>query len=77
MQGILGLVSGSPGLLCLHVVLGGLAAAALTAHDAANFALLEFRSRLCRLLKENTRGSHARASMHVANVRMTLCRLGS
>ena len=45
-QGIVGLASGNVGWLSLHMVLGGLAAAALTAHDAANFALLEFRCRL-------------------------------
>ena len=45
VQGIIALASGNAGWLSLHVVLGGLAAAALTAHDAANFALLEFRCR--------------------------------
>lgn len=42
-QGIIGLAGGNPGWLCLHVVLGGLAAAALSAHNTVNFALLELR----------------------------------
>ena len=51
VQGIVGLVRGSSALLCSHVVLGGIATAALTAQDAANFAFLELRFTLCRLLK--------------------------
>ena len=43
MQGVIGLSSLSSGWLSMHVVLGGLTAAALAAHDTVVFGLLELR----------------------------------
>ena len=43
MQGVIGLSSLSSAWLSMHVVLGGLAAAALAAHDTVVFGLLELR----------------------------------
>ena len=43
LQGVIGLASLSSAWLSMHVVLGGLAAAALAAHDTVVFGLLELR----------------------------------
>ena len=43
LQGVIGLASLSFAWLSMHVVLGGLAAAALAAHDTVVFGLLELR----------------------------------
>ena len=44
IQGVIGIASLSSVWLTMHVVLGGLAAAALAAHDTVVFGLLELRS---------------------------------
>ena len=43
LQGIIGITSLSSARLSIHVALGGLAAAALAAHDTVVFGLLELR----------------------------------
>ena len=43
LQGIIGLASLSSVWLSMHIALGGLAAAALAAHDTVTFGLLELR----------------------------------
>ena len=43
LQGIIGMASLSSAWLSMHVALGGLAAAALAAHDTVVFGLLDLR----------------------------------
>ena len=43
VQGVIGLASLSSAWLSMHIALGGLAAAALAAHDTVVFGLLELR----------------------------------
>jgi len=43
LQGVIGISSLSSAWLSMHVALGGLAAAALAAHDTVVFGLLELR----------------------------------
>ena len=43
MQGVIGLSTQATGWLAFHVALGGAACAALAAHDAANYSLLDLK----------------------------------